>query len=120
MAAIAWSDVVDFAAELSTFDTEGQTVILAYVNGVPDPANFGGESAATLKLVRIALAAHIATLSKQGASGGAGPVTSETAGALSRSYGAIQGADALLDATPYGRLYRELLNRSPARAPLVL
>lgn len=45
------------------------------------------------------LAAHTLTLSKRGGSGG--PVTGESEGSLSRSYGGIQGASQL-DSTSYG------------------
>jgi hypothetical protein len=123
MAAITWPNVVDFAPELSAFDADAQTPILAYVN---DEAfhldSWGGEDSSTLRLGRIYLAAHMATISNSGGSAVAGPVTSETAGGLSRSYGFMSSveADPLLDATPYGRLFRELLRRTPARSALLL
>lgn len=118
MAAITWTNVTDFAPGLSTFDTDAQTDVLAYVNtGTFNIAHWGGEESPTLRLGRIYLAAHMATVALSGAAGGAiaGPVTAEAAGGLSRSYGSMSGlgADTLLDTTPFGRAFRELLRRLP-------
>ena len=121
MAALAWSDVVNHAAALSPLDAEAQTDLLAYGNGVLVPNDFGGETGAPLKLARIYLAAHFATLAKSTASASvAGPVTSESGGGLSRSYGTVIGAASSLGETRYGRMFAALLARSPGRGPVVL
>lgn len=123
MAAITWDDVLLFAPELSTFDSDAQDEILLFVNeeGI-DVTQWGGEDAQRLRLARIYYAAHIATASSQGGNGGAaGPVTSETAGGLSRTYAfASVASDLLLDSTNYGRLLRMLMRQTIARAPVVL
>lgn len=125
MAAITWDNVLDYAAELSTVDADQQTDILAYVNDEAlDPDMFGDEEGYTFKMVRIFLAAHMATVLKNGTagSGAAGPVIGESAGGLSRQYAnlATLGADALLDTTTYGREYRRMVRRSLCRVPYVI
>jgi hypothetical protein len=55
------------------------------------------------------LTAHLLAFAKKGATGAAGPVTSETAGPLSISYGgAATASDAALASTSYGRRYLEI------------
>jgi hypothetical protein len=122
MASIAWTDVVDHAPELSTVDTDAQTNILAYVNTAMTVDEWGGESSPKLKLARIYLAAHYGTVTSQGGAGAAGPVTSETAGSLSREYASYSpaGSDPLLDTTPYGKAWRSLARTTKARAPQVI
>ena len=116
MADISWSDVTAIAPEMSTVSSGAQTMILAYVNNVLNVSEFGGESAPTLKLARVYLAAHRGAASLGG--GGAGPITSESMGGLSRSYGAGVTTDRL-DSSPYGREYLSLVNMSSARSPIV-
>lgn len=122
MADITWAHVTDHAAELATVDVDAQTDILAYVNSSLVSAEFGGEDSSTYKLARIYLAAHTATLGPvSGGAGAAGPVTAEAAGGLSRSYGFIASMTiAGYDSTSYGRLFAQLVRRSPARAGRVL
>lgn len=124
MADIAWSNVVDFAPELSGIDADAQTDILAYVNDELDVALFDGESGPKTKLARIYLAAHVATGTLTGSSGGAaGPVTAEAEGGLSRSYGSMSAAlsdPAMLALTPYGLRFLGLVNTSAARGPLAV
>ncbi len=116
MADIIWTDVVDFASELSALDSEAQTAILAYVNDALSPKAFGGEDSPKLKLARIYLAAHVGTLSR-GGGGPSGPVTSETAGNISRTYAAAGGAPSDWSSTSYGQLYIALVRTSRARLP---
>lgn len=120
---IAWADVLGTASELSTVSDEAQFNILAHVNTALDPDYFGGEGHPSLRLARIFMAAHIATNAKNGASGAAGPVISETLGPASRTYG-WSGASSLtgfkeLDSTPYGKQLRTLMRASPNRGPFV-
>jgi uncharacterized protein YfaP (DUF2135 family) len=121
MAAIAWADVTAHAAELSTVAVGAQTDILAHVNTAFAVSVFGGEDAPKLKLARIYLAAHMAKSGKLAASGAAGPVTSETADNISRSYAvamASSGSDTW-SSTGYGRLLAQLVRTSSARLPRV-
>lgn len=72
----------------------------------------------------IYLAAHLVTLSSRavGGGGGAGPVVAESAGDLSRSYGAVVGvlsSDATLATTPYGIEYLNI-RKSIGPAALVV
>jgi hypothetical protein len=119
MAAIAWSDVTNFASGLSSVSSGAQTVILAHVNETLDTEKWGGESSPKLKYARILLAAHFGTLTLQGASagGGFGIVTGESAGGLSRQYLAFSpdGTDPTFDKTVYGQQYRTLLRGTMAR-----
>lgn len=121
MAAITWANVVDFDATLSTIHANAQTAILAYVNGyfnvdTVDPV--GGEDGATLRLLRIYLAAHLGRVNLQSSSA-TGPVQSESAGGLSRSYGSSVTNEALAT-TKWGNLYLALLRRTPARCPVII
>jgi hypothetical protein len=120
--AIVWGEVAAIAPTLANTNPYTQGAILEYVNTALHVECWGGEGSPQLRLARLYMAAHMGTVSSSGASGAAGPVTSETAGGLTRSYGFMSSteADPLLDATPYGRMYRELLMRSAARSPIVL
>lgn len=114
MASIAWSDVLTQGAELSAVHATAQTDILAHVNTTLHVEDWGGEASPKLRLARIYLAAHFGALQilAGGGSGAAGPVTSESDGRLSRSYGwagAMSGGDPLYDLTKYGRSYRTLM-----------
>lgn len=117
MAAIAWSDVVAFAAKLSTTPEQQQIDILEFVNGSIVPASFGGENSHTLRMARIYLASHLAT-STNGNSGVTGPVTSESIEGMSRSY-AVLSSDSELGKTSYGGMYKSLLRNGPGRLPFV-
>lgn len=64
------------------------------------------------------LAAHLLTVSARGGSGAAGPVTSESVGSVSRSFGSSssQAGSGSLDSTSYGREHlrlRGLLSMTP-------
>ncbi len=122
MAAIVWADVTGIAAELATVPVLAQTDLLAYVNTALAVGVFGGETSPKLRLARIYLAAHLATLLTTGGVKSAGPVTSETVGAdsISRSYGG-SGSDSRSEweLTAYGRQYASLVRTSSARWPRV-
>ncbi len=122
MASISWSDVTAHAPELSTVSAGAQTDILAHVNVALLVTEFGGEDAPKTKMARIYLAAHLATMAAQGAAGAAGPVQSESAGGLSRTYAvgaaALAGGD--YETTSYGQAFRALARTTPARIPMLL
>lgn len=122
MADITWTDVTNHAPGLSSVSAGAQTDILAWSNDLLSVDEFGGEAAANTKLARIYLAAHSGTLALLGASGAAGPVTSEKAGGLSRSYGGALGAAASSDygSTVWGQQFVALCRTNPSRAGLVL
>lgn len=117
MASIVWADVVNHAAELSSVDTDAQTDILAHVNTTLDVRVFGGEDSPKLKLARIYLAAHMATLQTLG--GSSGDIQSESVGGVSYSYGAAADASDF-SSTSYGKQYSALVRNSIARFPLVV
>lgn len=122
MADITWTHVTNFAAELADVATDARTDILAHVNTCLDVATLGGEDSALVKLARIYLAAHMGTLARPASTGEvAGPVTSESAGALARSYGSIAelSSGALYGSTEYGREFSRLV-RPKVAGPLVL
>lgn len=116
---IVWPDVLAIAPELSTLSTQAQDDILAHVNFALDPKVFGGVNHPKYRLARIYLAAHLGSTSRSGAQGASGPVTSESVGSISRSYGFSQASTTGLSGTAYGRQYDELLMSSVARVPLV-
>jgi len=122
MASITWDDVVDHAPDLACLDVEATVDILAHVNTALVVGEFGGEEAPKLKLARIYLAAHYGTVNKRG-DGAQGPVISERAGPLSRTYAngdEASSSESEFGATSYGRAYLSLLRTTPARAPIVI
>jgi hypothetical protein len=122
MSAIVWSDVVTIASGLSGIDGDAQDIILGYVNERHNVSLFGGEDSFELKLLRMMLAAHIAssaTTEGSDETAGGGLVTGESIGKMSRSYtfGNMDAAssDAGLQTTGYGRQYRTMIRGSAAR-----
>lgn len=122
MASITWTDVTDHVSSLSSVSTNARTNILAWANDALDVNVWGGESAAKLKLARIYLAAHAATVELSGAAGAAGPVTHEMVDRISRSYAQPGGGVAFdsLDSTAFGKMFRQLARTTKARGPFVL
>jgi hypothetical protein len=122
MASIVWADVTNHAPALTTIPVAVQTDILAHVNVALRVDDFGGEDHPKTKLARIFLAAHYGTSYTQASTGQTGPVTSESAGGLSRSYGQMFSSNSPEDfaSTVYGQLYTSLVRTSAARVPLVL
>lgn len=115
---ITWDDVVLLAPELVDFDdVDAQNLILAYVN---DAFNTDSFKTASLKLARIYLAAHLATMSSQGGVGAAGPVISESAGGLSRTYADLASASGSFAGTPYADMLNWLIRTSKARYPFAV
>lgn len=119
MSAIIKDDVLAIAPELAPVTDPAWAMILAFVNELHSAGIGGGEGGALLRLCRVFLAAHYGTISRRGLSGAAGPVTSEAAGAIRRSYGlvALASADASLGATGYGQQFLGLLAMSLANGP---
>lgn len=113
---ITWADVVAFPApELSTLGVATQTAILAIVERQID-ADAWGEFADD---GRRFLAAHLGTIGAARYGGAAGPVTSETLGAMSRSYGSLVADSGLLSTTRYGTEYLRLMRIAVGVAVLV-
>lgn len=117
---IVWSDVLAMAPQLTTLSIQAQTDILNYVNEL-DMSGLG-ETAQTTRLARILLASHYATGATRAPGGMAGPVTSESAGAMRRSYGlsATPSGEEGLGTTMYGMQYVSLLRMSLAHGPVLL
>lgn len=117
MANITWDDVVAFAAEAAAVPEDAQNAILDYLNHEAlDASNFGGEDSHKYRMARIYLAAHAGILVKR-SGGAAGPVTSSSAGRLSRSFAVISSiqSGSGYESTSYGVLYKQLLATTPAR-----
>ena len=114
MSAIDWDDVEALAPELvDQIDSVAQTFILAHANTALKVAAWGGEEAPRLRMARLALAAHFATLTVQARAqdGSAGPVTQESVGDVMRQYGQLLVTNANAseyERTPYGLMYRML------------
>ncbi len=119
MVAIIKQDVLNYAPELSRVSDPAWDLILDFANGLTAESIGGGEDGAILKLCRVLLAAHYGVISRRGLSGATGPVTSEAAGAVRRSYGlvALASSDASLGATGYGQQFLGVLSMSLANGP---
>lgn len=126
---ITWQDVTALASELGEVPTAARTAILAHVNAAFNPRIFKPN---TLRLIRINLAAHLATLvapASAGDVGGgavAGPITSEEVGGIKRTYADTSSAIAAsstgtdYDLTEYGSVVAMLVRTSSARMPFVI
>lgn len=116
--AITWPDVVVIAAELASLGAAAQTLILEHVNTALNVSELGGESSPRLKLARIYLAAHLATISTAGGEAAGGPLIAETIDNISRSYASPLSVSASqYNATSYGQLFATLVRTSRARLP---
>jgi hypothetical protein len=122
MASITWTNVTDIVApELTGVAVAAQTRILSYVNGLHDVTALDptdGEDGDIVMMARLYLAAHIGTKVGTGA-GGAGAVTSESLGGLSRSYMVAASSGSALETTGYGVEYKGILERSAVRGPWI-
>lgn len=116
------ADVLGIAPELSTLPDIMWVVVLGVANEVKASALGTDADSPTLRLARILLAAHFGVISRRARTGAAGPVTSETAGALRRSYGlvALSGAESGLATTMYGQQYMTILRMTTAHGPRVI
>lgn len=123
MAAILWSDVTAIAAELASASPLKQSIILDYVNNELDPLAFGtdattGEASNRMKMARIYMAAHLASLGPHTAI-----LTQEKEGDLEQMYTLPpipMGDDPFWERTAYGAAYQSLIKRSHARLPFVI
>ena len=120
---ITSADVLELAPELTTVSAEAWVWILAYVSEVD--LTFVSDTENTTQILRIYLAAHMATITTLGSSSSsaaAGPVTSESAGGIRRSYATIAtstvGSD--LTSTRYGQRYTAILRSSLASGPFLV
>lgn len=104
---INWSNVTDIAPELATLPVGSQTAILAQVALQMNPDVWGSK----LDMGAAWLAAHMATVGPR-RKGVGGPVQSESAGNVSRSYAAIATTSSLA-ATSYGQEYERLVMQLP-------
>jgi len=122
MAAIIKQDVLEFAPELAKIRDPAWAIILVYANSWTADGVGGGEDGPLIRMLRILLAAHYAVISRRGLSGAAGPVTSEAAGAVRRSYGlvALASGDASFGATAYGQQFLGIVQVSLANGPRLL
>jgi hypothetical protein len=110
MAMPSWADVVAIApgdaAAFTAMDPAAQAALLGYATAQCNPGAWG----ALLNNGIVYLAAHLAKL---GLLRGAGQVTEESVGQLSRSYATMQGLKGSLGMTSYGAEYRRLLKLLP-------
>ena len=120
--AIAWSDVIVVAPELSTVPVALQNLILGYVNGSLNTDEFGDKFVIAASF----LAAHMATMALRGglgASGGPiGPVVSEYAGPVGKTYlnmFALWKGSQYYNFTVYGQEYAMIVSTLPANLGFV-
>lgn len=117
MASISWTDVTDYASEMSTVPPAAQTLILALVNPYHAVHRWGGEESPKLRMARILVAAHFGEFARQVGAAAAGPVISEGEDDVSRAYAAFNlpglDVDPLWDRTKFGVQYRWLMRSNP-------
>lgn len=113
---ITKADVLAIAPQLSTLTDMAWVTILAFINTFEgldcDPA--------LKRMALIFLAAHLGTMSgSTGSSGATGPILSESAGGLKRTYAQASSSSASssdLGQTPYGIQYLAILKMAPCIA----
>lgn len=123
MATIIKADVLslpNLTTTLSTMSELAWVDLLAYVNTWDLVSS--GDDEASERLLKIYLAAHLALTCGRAMTGAAGPVTSESAGQLRRSYGLLAQAAGTnaLNGTMYGQMALGLMMASCAHGPVLL
>jgi hypothetical protein len=113
---ITWDDVIAIASELSTVAEDTQDAILAYANDALVESMF---KPSALKMARVYLAAHMATVNPAFGGSAIGPIVSESEGGISRSYAFVAGSSSFVGST-YGGMLQWLIDTSRARFPVVL
>lgn len=119
MADITWDDVIAIAPELDgVFAPETEAAILLCANGFFNPDAF---KATSFTMVRALFAAHFATMGPfSGGAATAGPVISEAAGELSRTYAdLVSGGNIGFSGSTYGDLLNFMIRTSLGRRPFV-
>lgn len=104
---VLWSDVSALDPVLAAVPTVTQAAILTFVTTYLSPVSWGDK----YDLATLLLAAHFGALNlRGGGSGGVGPVQSESAGSVSRSYAttSVAGASGALGSTVWGQQYQTL------------
>lgn len=119
MVDIVKADVLAVAPELSTLTDEFWTDLLLYVNEF-DFTSLDTEQ--TVRMARIFLCAHLGARAKRSSTGAAGPVISEAAGGVRRTYGSVDTSGGLteLGATQYGLTLQSILTMSGAHGPFLV
>lgn len=116
------ADVLAIAPQLSSLTDAAWFTILAFVNTFQLPS----VNKPLRRLALIFLAAHLGTIAGSGgmgASGATGPVISESAGGLKRTYAqaTVTSSNSDLGATSYGIQYMAILKMSPeVRGPFLI
>jgi hypothetical protein len=119
MAAITWSQVEAFAAQLADVDPDAQVTILAYVNDNVNVSALGGEGASKLTIARIHLAAHMGEIERtRNAEGGPTKRERIAADEIELEY-AVLTSESSLEQTSYGREYLRLIRASAAAVGFV-
>lgn len=122
MTRIVKADVLAMAPELSTTTDMAWADILDYANDQSADELGVAEDHITLRMARLYLAAHFAAVAKRARTGAAGPVVSEAAGSLRRSYGLVSSSvgDIGFGLTQYGQMYLTLLRGTLAHTPFLV
>lgn len=125
MANIVWTDITTAwptDTQLAAVAVPFQNLILDYVNKELNVALFGGEEASKTKLARMYLAAHFGKMVPIAVATGAGgtiagPVTSSSAGGLTRGFANLlsAGGAGTFGQTGYGQEFQALLDTTVAR-----
>ena len=115
---VTWGDILALNPDACNINTPVQNLILNYVNNCLDVTGFDKLS---LKLARLYLAAHHVHMGLASGAFVRGPVTSLSAGGISKSYASVVTAsDSSLDESSHGRAYRYLVRTSAHRAPCIV
>lgn len=118
MATILPQNVKDIAPELSTESDARINIFIAFAENSVYRAYFKANADLAVTL----MAAHFLTVSKAQGAGHAGNVTSVSVGQMSKSFGGVTQDGkidgSLLDATSYGRWFKQLRSQG-VRTPIL-
>jgi hypothetical protein len=115
------ADVTAVAPELATSLTDQFWLDLLTFANEFDFTSLDTEQ--TVRMARIFLCAHLGARAKRSGTGVAGPVISEAAGGVRRSYGLVSstgGALTDLGSTQYGQTLEFILTSSGAHGPVLI
>lgn len=112
--AATWAMVVTYAPELSVLAVGVQNAYLDLASRLTNHQVFTADADVAESL----MAAHLATLMKQGAMGGSGPVTNVSVGGVSVGFATPMEAQATLQLTSYGKMLR-MFQRTKFLTPML-
>lgn len=116
--AVIPQNVKDIAPELSSQTDDRLNLFIGFAENSVNRTYFKDNADLAVAL----MAAHLLTVSNSGGAGHAGNVTGVSTGQMNKQFGAVSSSDSessLLDATAYGRWFKQLRSQY-VRTPILV